>query len=422
MVAVSVIKADLLLDGRGGVPLPDPTVVVHGGRIAGVFQGEIPANMADDRAKVYEYPGCTILPGLIDCHVHLCHPGDGTPAEEWMRESDGVLTAAGAFSALTALDAGITTLRDCGARGDAAVSLRRSLELGHGEGPRLILCGQPITITGGHGWAFGGEADGEDGLRLKVRQLAKNGADFIKVLGSGGGTANTMSWLPAFRAAEFAAIVDEAHRLARRVTIHSLCAEASLMAIDAGVDQLEHGGFIVDSAGNQSYDPKVAERLAQTGVAVTPTLSVGGYLLQVMHAKSKLTLEEQAFTDRWERMMAANLDQLGKLHAAGVRLVAGTDAGWRFTPFDALPEEIRFMSEGGLSASEAICSGTSQAATVLGIEDQVGTVAEGFTADVIAVRGNPLDDLRRLRDIQFVMHDGQVHQGAAARSSYVGLT
>jgi imidazolonepropionase-like amidohydrolase len=410
----SIIKASLLIDGRGEAPLADPAVVVRDGKIVGVFQGEVPAGVAGDGAKVFDYPGCTLLPGLIDCHVHLCNPGDGTPADVWMTESDGVLTAAAAFSAQSSLDAGITTLRDCGARGDTASSLRRSIELGHGHGPRLVLCGQPITITGGHGWGFGGEADGEDGLRLKVRQLAKNGADFIKVLGSGGGTANTMSWLPAFRAAEFAAIVDEAHRMARKITIHSLCAEASHMAMDAGVDQIEHGGFIVDAAGNQLFDPKVAERLAESGVVVTPTLAVGGYVLQNMHAKSQHPADEQAFVDRWERMMEANLDHVGKMHRAGVRMVAGTDAGWRFTPFDGLPEELRFMSEGGMPASEVIRSGTSYAAAALGIDSQVGSVVEGLEADVIAVEGNPLEDLRRLRNLRLVMQRGRVHRGAEA--------
>lgn len=189
----TVIRADRLIDGTGAAPLEHAVLVVEGASIIGAFQGEAPADLVPPDATVLDYPGCTILPGLIDAHVHLNLPGDGTVLEEAAKEADGVLVATSAFWTERALAAGITTLRDLGGARSTVFDVRRALELGHGHGSRILACGQPITITGGHTWYFGGEADGEDGLRLKVRQMAKLGADFIKVMASGGGTVNTMS-------------------------------------------------------------------------------------------------------------------------------------------------------------------------------------------------------------------------------------
>ena len=197
-----IIRADRLIDGTGGAPIPDPVVVVDGVTITGVYSGQAPEGAAPADAEVLDYPGCTLLPGLIDAHVHLTLPGNDTPFEETVREPDGVLVASAAGAARVALEAGITTVRDTGGRGDTTFQLRRALELGVARGPRMLLVGQPVTITGGHTWYLGGEADGVDGVRLKVRQLAKAGADWIKVMGSGGGTLNTISHKPSFSRAD----------------------------------------------------------------------------------------------------------------------------------------------------------------------------------------------------------------------------
>jgi imidazolonepropionase-like amidohydrolase len=406
--SVTVIQADRLIDGTSDAPLDAPVIVIRGNRIEAVLQGEPPAEITDEADQVLTLPGCTVLPGLIDMHVHLNQPGDGTPADRWMQEPDGVIGAHTAIAAEAALDAGITTVRDCGSRADTAFHVRRTHDFGYGRGARMVLAGSPITITGGHGWNLGGEADGPEGLRLKVRSLVKSGADFIKVLGSGGGTANTISWLPAFRPEEFAALVDETHRLGRRITIHCLNATTMEQAVDAGADQVEHGWFILDDDGNQEYVPAVADKLAAAGVAVTPTLSVGSYCVRAIKAKRTRTAEEQAFLRRWERMLETNLSHLGRLYRAGVTIVAGTDAGWRFTPFDALPEEIALLRRSGMPAMAAIQAATSRAAAVMGREHEIGSVRDGLQADLIAVHGDPLTDLSALRDLRLVMQAGSV--------------
>jgi len=407
----TLIRADRLIDGTGAAPLKDAVLVIERGKVVGAFEGQPPEGLVAANSRTIDLPGCTIMPGMIDTHVHLNLPGDGTSLEEAMREPEGVLVATSAFGASKALAAGITTVRDVGALGSTAINVRRTLELGYGEGARVLACGQPITITGGHTWYFGGEADGVDALRRKVRQMVKLGADFIKVMASGGGTVNTTSWLPSYSQEELTAIADEAHRMGRKVTAHCLCATSTDYVINAGFDQIEHAGFIVDSKGNQKYDPAVADRLARSGIPVTSTLAVGGAVVQTMLSRENRTPAEEALLTRWTKMRAENLAQFGKLREAGVAFVAGTDAGWRFTTITDMPMEIALMEEGGMSASEAIVAGTGFAAKVIGIDDQVGTLTAGLSADVIAVAGNPLENLDALRDVHLVMQEGQLKAG-----------
>lgn len=411
----TLIKAARLIDGTGAPPVSDPILVIDGGKVEAVLTGAVPAEFAG--ATVHDFPGATILPGLIDTHVHLNLPGDGTLLEEAMRESPGVLMATSTFGVGQALAAGITTVRDVGAHQRTAIDLRRALQLGHGEGARVLACGQPITVTGGHTWYFGGEADSEDGVRRKVREMVKLGADFIKVMASGGGTVGTQSWKPSFTPGELRAIADEAHRFDRLATAHCLCGQSIDDVIAAGFDQIEHAGFIADRKGNQVYDPAVAERLAASGIPVTSTLAVGGAVLREMRARTTLTPADQAFLARWERMAADNMAQFRKLRDAGVRFVAGTDAGWRFTRIDDLPLEIAMMQEGGMTALEALVAATGYAAQVIGIADETGSLKPGLAADVLVVDGDPLADLTALNRVALVMQAGLVKTGPGPLSA-----
>jgi imidazolonepropionase-like amidohydrolase len=407
-MTTKIIRADSLIDGAGSAPVPNPVVVVVGGTITGVYEGAAPEGAVPADAEVLDYTGCTLLPGLIDAHVHLDMPGNDTMLEDIVREPDGVLVASAANSARTALEAGITTVRDTGGRGDTTFQLRRALDLGIASGPRMLLTGQPVTITGGHCWYLGGEADGVDGVRLKVRQLARAGADWIKVMGSGGGTLNTISYKPSFSREEVAAIADEAHRLNRKVTVHCLCAEALENAVAAGVDGIEHAGFIINEAGEQLFVPEVAEQVAKAGIVVTTTLVVGYDVVTHYEAAAEVPPQEREFYDKWKMMLEDNLDQFRKFREAGVEFIAGTDAGWRRTRFDDLPTELYLMTEGGMSALDAIKHGTAYTAEFLGIGDKVGTVKPGYTADIIAVAGDPLPDLRKLSEVRLVVQGGAV--------------
>ena len=406
----TVIRADRLIDGTGAAPVADPILVLDAGRVTAVFQGQVPEGAIAADAEWLDYTGCTLLPGLIDAHVHLNLPGDGSTLEEAVRETDGVLVATATFAAARALAAGITTVRDVGAARGTVFDVRRAQTLGHGHGARILACGQPITITGGHTWYLGGEADGEDNLRRKVREMAKLGADFIKVMASGGGTLGTQSWLPAYRPDELTAITAESHRMGLKVAMHCLCAASTDDAIAAGADHIEHAGFIVDRTGRQEYVPATADRLARSGLPVSGTLAVGGTAVAAMEKLDRRTAAQDAFLDRWRRSLEVNLDQFRRLLAAGVRFVAGTDAGWRFTHIESLPMEMMLMNEGGMPAMATIAAATGECARALGLTE-VGTLQPGMLADVIAVAGNPLDDLRRLGDVRLVMQGGERRAG-----------
>jgi imidazolonepropionase-like amidohydrolase len=264
-------------------------------------------------------------------------------------------------------------------------------------------------MTGGHCWYFGGEADGPEGMREMVRRLAKSGVDYIKIMASGGGTAGTSSSRPSYTVEELRAAVDEAHRLNRRVGIHCTCAEATRNAIAAGTDHIEHALFLTDDGGRQRFEPDVADAVAQRDVAVTSTLSVGRFLVDALSGRERPAADELAAVERWRRMNDANVDNARRMRQAGVRYVAGTDAGWRFSPFDGLVTELEMLRDAGAGAAGAVVAATSAAAAAMGpAAGQVGTLREGFLADMIAVPGDPLEDLAALRRPAMVMLGGAI--------------
>lgn len=413
----TTILADQLVDGTGRPPVPDPVVVVEDGIITGVSSGR--PDLAEIEGRVLDQRGHTLLPGLVDAHVHMNQPGDGTPFEESMDQGDSFLGASIAFAARRALEAGITTVRDVGSRLDTGFQAREALRRGYGDGARILLAGPPMTITGGHMRWYGGEVDGVDGVRAQVRRLIGKGADWIKIAGSGGGTPNTFSHLPSFRAEEVAAIADEAHRFNKKVTMHCLCAEAMRYAVEAGVDGIEHGWFFVDEGKKQVFSPALAAMIAEAGLRVTTTLSVGQSILEVMEARPTLTAEEQVYLDGWRQTRAETIEHFGRLREHGVQFIGGTDAGWRYTRFDSMASEAWLMTEGGMTPTEAIAACTGESAEFLGLGGVTGRVVPGLEADLFAVGGDPLADLRGLSDVRMVMQQGRVKVGGPIESEKV---
>jgi imidazolonepropionase-like amidohydrolase len=172
------------------------------------------------------------------------------------------------------------------------------------------------------------------------------------------------------------------------------------------VDHIEHAWFLVDEDGNQRYDPKIADKLARSGARVSATLAVGRHFLRDMRERAARDGGKPADTSRWERMLADNIENVRRLSVAGVPFVTGTDAGWGSTPFTAIVDELELLHEAGISTSEAIVAATSRAAKALAIDDQTGHLAPGMDSDIIAVQGNPLDDLGTLRTIRLVIKQG----------------
>ncbi len=401
-----VLTADRLIDGTGAEPVTRAAVVVEAGRIVRVGRQDA-ALPEGERVRRIDLGDATLLPGLINCHVHLCLPGDGTPFEAWMQLPDELLLLTAAENARASLLAGVTTLRDCGGKGQLTFRLREAIRRGILPGPTLVLCGRPLTITGGHCHYFGGEADGVDGMRVAARQLIKEGADFIKIMAAGGGTLGTFPQFPAYTTEELRAAIDEAHNIGRRAACHCIATASIHRALDAGTDGIEHASCYRPDMSVE-YVPRAGERIAERGVYVTATLQVGLDAYEGIRARPDATPADRAYLAGAEARLARGREVIRRYLEAGVPLVAGNDAGWRFTRFDTFWGELAELQRVGLSALEAIHAATGRAAYLLQIAGERGRLRPGLCADIIAVPGDPTRDLAALARPALVLKEGAI--------------
>ena len=406
--AAIAIRAGALIDGRGGTPVRNAVIVVRGERIEAVGADvRVPAG-----ARVIDLSRATVLPGFIDAHVHLAgRPvGEGDWLNSAVRESAADDALWGARNARLTLLAGFTTVRNVGASGFADVALRRAINAGRVPGPRIVAAAHAIGITGGHcdnnGFVPGvlghepgpldGIADGEDQVRQAVRLQVKYGADVIKICATGGVLSEGDAvGAQQFSEAEMRAAVETAQLLGRRVAAHAHATAGIIAAARAGVTSIEHGSFMTEEA---------ARVMVEHGTWLVPTLmageAVGGPAAEQRLPAWTYAKGRQA----WEAM------QHGFPIAvrAGVRIAFGTDAG--VFPHGTNAHEFELLvSVGGLTPMQAILAGTASAATLLGLEHDVGTVEPGKYADLVAVSGDPLQDIALLRSPVFVMKGGEIY-------------
>ena len=407
--SVKVLLADRLIDGRGGPAEENIAVVIAGSRIKEVVpKGQLAASQTPLRATE-EFPGATLLPGLIDCHTHTNMPADGRTGEEVIPDGDDVRLLRSARNVRAALESGVTTLCDCGAWNRTAFSLKTGVQQGIVDGPRLLVCGRPITTTGGHCWYMGSEADGVEGVRRATRQLIKEGADFIKVMATGGSTLTSDPFRPAYTVDELRSITDEAHRRQRVVAAHCRCVQGMACALEASIDVIVHG-FFAGEDGVRRFDPWVAERMAKQSVPVNPTLHLGRCQIWLLHEKREregLTEDEEMRLGRSEHGYTSGLEECRQLIESGVKLVAGSDCGWGVYPFGQFAHEIGALAEAGLTPMEAILAGTANCAQAFGILDQVGTIEAGKEADLLVVEGDPSKDISTLNEVVAVFKGGK---------------
>jgi imidazolonepropionase-like amidohydrolase len=258
-----------------------------------------------------DYGAATIVPGLVDAHTHLVAPGDGTLGDEVAREDDDILLLQAAQNARTLLHSGVTTLRENGAKGRVAFSLREGIRRKLAPGPRMVICGRPITITGGHMGYFGSEADGESAVRAEVRKLLKEGADYIKIVASGGSTRTSDPNRASYTVPELAAMTDEARRHGKLTAAHCTSAQSVQNCLDAGVDMIIHCIFS-EPDGTYRFRPDLVERLVAAKAWVNPTL-------YVMKAGIDRQREARAREGRLTPELAGQLDQ--RLPGAAAELV-----------------------------------------------------------------------------------------------------
>jgi imidazolonepropionase-like amidohydrolase len=401
------VKVSLLVDGTGAPPLDDGAVLIRDGRLVEV--GPSAGVARPDGAEVVQFDGQTLLPGLVDCHSHTTFRGDGSTIEETVEDPGELLVLLAAQNTQLALESGVTTLRDNGGRGTTTFAIREGIRRGYIQGPRLLISGRPITVNRGHCWPLGGQAEGADAVRRSVRELAEEGADWIKVMASGGGTKGTDPRQPSYTTEELKAVVQEAHAQDKLVGAHCSCTAAMIRLLDAGADMIIHANFY-DSDGTYRFDPAVAARIADTGTWVNPTLHVCRsriWRLRQLAETRGLTEGERAKLVDQERYWTELSDTFQRLRQAGVRLAAGSDSGWSYFSFGQFAHEVDAMVEAGAAPAEALASATRLSAEAIGVADQVGTLEVGKAADLLVVDGNPIEDIRALTRVVAVYKDGR---------------
>jgi len=406
----TLLTAARLLDGSGGAAVDQAALLIDGDRVAGL--GRAADVHAPDGATVErrDYGAATILPGLVDAHTHLVAPGDGTLGDDIAKEDDDILLLQAAKNARTLLHSGVTTLRENGAKGKVAFSLREGIRRRLAPGPRMVVCGRPITITGGHMGYFGSEADGETAVRAEVRTLLKEGADYIKIVASGGSTRTSDPNRASYTVAELAAMTDEAHRHGKLTAAHCTSALSVQNCLDADVDMIIHCIF-AEPDGTYRFRPDLVERLATAKAWVNPTLYVQKAAIERQRAarerEGRLTPELVAQLDDARRALDLKVDAVRRMSEAGVRMTAGSDSPWGWYAPGEFVHEIHMLAQAGLSYSDAIVAGTADAAESIGVGPAAGRLAKGRLADALVVRGDPTKEITTLWNVLDVYQAGR---------------
>lgn len=383
---MKIITCGTCIDGTGAPAIKNAVILVEGSKILEVGEER---EVDVPRGRGVEKIDCstmTVLPGLIDSHIHLAL-GAGSFYEEMFAHSDAHLLLTGVVNARSVLDAGITTVKDLGTRNRVAFDLREASATGIIQTPRLILSGRAITMTGGHFYFCNAVADGYEEVRKTARRLITEGADFIKVMASGGGTRITDRRRASYSVEELRGATDVAHSAGKTAAVHCHATQAILNAVDAGFDVIEHCSFLEPEGKypGHTFREDVAKEIAKAGVLVD----------HIIHTK----LDPIELEYKFENFMG--------LRRAGVQMLAGSDDLF-LDLMGQLPLVLELMVRGGMTPMEALLSATSKPAKAMGLDGLIGTVEKGKEADLIAVKGNPLEDIRSLASTALVMKGGKV--------------
>lgn len=406
LFAATIIHAGRLIDGRSDEQQTEMSIVVEGGRITKVVPGFLKPEEGD---KLIDLSAYTVMPGLMDMHTHLMgqHSKDSYTEKFFMEESDYALRST--MFARATLMAGFTTVRDLGDNGINSVSLRKAITEGWIIGPRIYTAGKSIATTGGHAdptnglkgdyrrdaGPVEGVINGTDDARKAVRQRYKDGADLIKLTATGGVLSLAASGQnPQFTDEELKAIVETAKDYNMVVTVHAHGAEGMKRAVLAGVNSIEHGTYMTD---------EIMELMKERGTYWVPTNMAGEWVAK--------KAEEPGYFPEIVRPKAAAIgpairQTFSKAWKAGVKIAFGTDSG--VSPHGENAHEFELMVEGGMPPMKAIQSATLEGARLLRVEEKLGTLEATKIADVVAVQGNPLDDISAMRNVVFVMKEGEI--------------
>ena len=400
---VTAIKAGKLIDVATGRVRNDQVIIVQGGKISAV--GAAATTVVPPGATVIDLSSKTVLPGLIDTHTHVT--GDPTlPPYYGYGISVPREALMGARFGRETLLSGVTTIRNVGAGGYSDVALRDAINAGDVIGPRILASGPALGITGGHcdsnmlapeyNDRGEGVADGVDAVRAMVRRNVKYGVDVIKYCGTGGVfSKGTRVGAQQYTPEEVAAIVDEAHMHGRKVAVHAHGANGIKVALKAGVDTIEHASLI---------DPEGLDLAKKTGAF----LSMDIFNTEYTQSEGPKRGEMEEFLRKDREVAQAQRDNFQKAVQMGIKLTMGTDTGVH--PHKDAPKQLAYMVQYGMTPMQAIQAATKVGAEALGIEAEVGQIAPGYSADIVAVTRDPLADIHAMDDVEFVMKQGTVYK------------
>lgn len=397
-----LIKAARVYDGISPAVQNNAFVAIRGTQISALGrQSDLGASAVENYAQIIDLgDDATLMPGLINMHTHMSFSGAGTVFHDATQDTDPIRMIRISENLRAALATGVTTIRDCGTLPHLALSAREAVERGILPGPRIIVSGA-ITTTGGHCWYCATEADDEAAVRKAVRAHAKSGVDFIKLFATGGNlTPGTNSLAAQFNEREMCAATEEARRLQRPTASHAHGMDGVRNSITARVTTIEHCSFQTEQG--IGWDAGLAQQVADLGIYVCHTIFRG---------LGKFENDPDFhFTPVQEKMLASRKQRLTltrKLAETGVKLVAGNDAGVTYCDFSDFPDDLILASEGcGFAPVDVLASATGTAAAALGRGD-IGHIASGKTADLLAVDGNPLNNINDITRTKLVITNGR---------------
>lgn len=398
------IKAQRLFDGTGNPVVHDAVVVLDNNRITAVgpaSQVPLPSGTG-----VLDVGNRTIMPGLIDTHVHILLSGSLSSGQESRAATESQALLMGVRNAQVALKSGLTTVRDCGDRDYVSLALRDCINHGDLAGPRVLCSGPVITSTAGQLWWHSIECDRLDELQKAVRTLVKHDVDVVKLMGTGGNaTPGSNPEASQYDAAGFRAVADDAHRMGKKVAVHVHGVEGMRYAVDAGIDTLEHCPF--RAHGRIAYDEQLVADMIARNLIVSLAMPATWYRLRPEEMREARAHPGHLWQERYETIR--------RMHAAGVKLVVSSDQGSTGTQIDELPLLMEFLTDHVHIPAAAVLRGvTGLAAEALGLEDHLGTLTPGKLADIAIVDGDPLTDMSAMRRMHTVIKDGEtlVRDGA----------
>ena len=412
-MSIKVFSGNRMIDTKAGKVIEkDISILVKDSEIISVDSSEkISSHEMFKNAEKIKLNG-TILPGLVDCHVHLIGFGDGTPGDVLVKTDDNLLAINGAQNAIRHLDSGVTTLRDLGAKNMTGYMIKEASNRGIIQTPDLIMSGRPITIVGGHLNWFGEVATGPTECIASVRRLLRDGSDMIKITATGGSTGTSNVRVPSFNLDEMKAIVEEAHKFGVHTAAHCVNTEGMRIAVEAGVDTIIHGRF-VNTDGELEFDEKLADQMVEQGTFINPTLHQGrDRIWQLLDKEEELTDIEKTEIEIWNKHWDDSQKVWEKVLDKGIQLVAGSDASWQYYKLGgtSFQDEIHSHVSVGMSPMEAIQSGTIYSAMSCWVDNEVGSIEPGKIANIISVDGKPEKEIKDLRNVNSIIHRGRVHK------------